>query len=121
MTARIATCRDLTKNRADLKRLQELFVALQTTSTPASLLLPWLPSSTKKANKEATTDLFTMLYRYIEVRRRAEPTDDAIDILIANGETNQRISEVNFALNSCGVGLNSAISVYCGCPFRGHP
>ena len=121
MTARMTTCRDLTKNEADLKRLQELFMILQANATPVSLLLPWLPSPMRKARKKATTDFFIMLHDYVEARRRAELTSDAIDVLIANGETTQGIVEVNFARNSCGVGFNSTISVRHGCPFCGHP
>ena len=95
MTARMATCHDLTKNEADLKKINELFMTLQTNATPTSLLLPWFPSPARKTGKEATTELFTMLYTYVENRRHAEPTSDAIDVLIADGETTQNIVEVS--------------------------
>jgi len=91
MTARMIACRDLAKNEADLKEIGELFMAFQTSTTPASLLLPWLPSPAREAKKEATTGLFTILYSYVERRRHAEPTSDAIDVLIADGETTQTI------------------------------
>jgi len=95
MTARVATCHDLTKNDADLKKIGELFMTLQTSATPISLLLPWFPSSAKKAKKDATTELFVMLYTYVETRRHSEPTSDAIDVLIAEGETTQNIVGVS--------------------------
>ena len=95
MTARMATCHDLTKNEADLKKINELFMTLQTNATPTSLLLPWFPSPARKTGKEATTKLFTMLYTYVENRRHAEPTSDAIDVLIADGETTQNIVGVS--------------------------
>jgi len=95
MTARVATCHDLTKNEADLKKIGELFMTLQTSATPATLLLPWLPSAAKKATKEATTALFMMLYTYVETRRHMPPTSDAIDVLIAEGETTQNIVGVS--------------------------
>jgi hypothetical protein len=44
----------------------------------------------------ATTELFTMLRTYVDNRRKAEPTSDAIDVLIADGETTQVIVEVSF-------------------------
>ena len=84
-------CHDLTKNEADLKRIGELFMTFQTSGTPTSLLLPWFPSSARKAGKEATTEIFTILYTYVERRRHAVPTSDAIDVLIADGETTQNI------------------------------
>jgi hypothetical protein len=89
------SCRDLAKNRADLKKIEELFMTLRASATPASILLPWYPSSASKAGKQAATQLYTMIYTYVETRRRAEPTTDAIDVLIADGETTQNIVEVS--------------------------
>ena len=94
----MATCHDLVKNEADLKKISELFLTFQTSSTPTSLLLPWFPSPARKAGKEATTELFTMLYTYVETRRDAELTSDAIDVLIAEGETTQNIVGVSPAV-----------------------
>jgi len=91
MTARMITCHDLTKNESDLKKIGELFMTLQTSATLISLLLPWFPSPARKTVKETTTELFTMLRTYVETRRDAEPTSDAIDVLIADGETTQNI------------------------------
>jgi hypothetical protein len=95
MTVRMATCRDLAKNGADLKKIQELFLTLQASSTPASLLLPWFPSPARKRVKQATTEFVAMLCTYIESRRHAELTSDAIDVLIADGETTQNIAAVS--------------------------
>ena len=95
MTARMIACHDLAKNEADLKKVGELFMAFQTSTTPASLLLPWFPSPAMAAKKEATTGLFTILYTYVERRRHAEPTSDAIDVLIAEGETTETIVGVS--------------------------
>jgi len=98
MTARMTTCHDLTKNEVDLKKIRELFMTLMTSATPASLLLPWFPSPARKKGKQATTDLYTILYTYVETRRHAEPTSDAIDILIADGDTTQSIVGVSSGL-----------------------
>ena len=97
MTAHIFTCHELAKNKSDLKRIGELFMTLQTHATPTSLLLPWIPSPARKAGNQANTELYTMLYTYVENRRRGEPTDDAIDLLIANGEKNQAIIQASSA------------------------
>jgi cytochrome P450 len=95
MTARMITCHDLTKNEADLKKISELFATLQNSATPASLLLPWFPSPARRTGRQASTDMYTILYTYIENRRHAEPTSDAIDIFIADGETTQTIVEAS--------------------------
>jgi cytochrome P450 len=95
MTARMTTCHDLTKNEADLKKIEEQFMTLIASSTPASLLLPWFPSPARKKGKHANTNLYTIFYTYVEIRRHAEPTSDAIDVLIAEGETTQNIVGVS--------------------------
>jgi len=93
----MAMCRDLAKNGTDLEKIKALFITLRTSATPTSLLLPWFPSPARKTGKEATNELFTMLYTYVETRRHAEPTSDAIDVLIAAGETNEGIAGVSLA------------------------
>jgi len=97
MTARMTTCRDLTENEADLKRIGKLFMTIQTSATAVSLLLPWFPSPARKAGKEASVEMYTTLYTYVETRRHADPTSDAIDILIADGKTTQGIVQVSSA------------------------
>ena len=91
----MTTCHDLTKNEGDLMRVRELLTTLQTSSTPASLLLPWFPSPARKSKKQATTEIYTILYTYVEIRRRVEPTNDTIDILISSGATTEKIVEVS--------------------------
>ena len=89
------TCNDLTKNEADLKRIGGLLLTIQTSVTPTSLVLPWFPSPARKARDQATAELFTTLYAYIEARRHADITSDAIDFLITEEETTQNIVEVS--------------------------
>ena len=70
-------------------------MTLQTSVTPVPLLLPRSPSPARKAVIQATTDMYTMLCIYIKTRRHAELTSDAIDMLIAEGETSQNIVGVS--------------------------
>jgi hypothetical protein len=120
MTARMATCRDLAKNGVDLKKIQELFLTLQTNATPASLLLPWFPSPARNRVKQATTEFYTMLCTYIETRRHAELTSDAIDVLIADGESTQNIITVSPTPTAARdfVRSDPAFLVYHGGTFR---
>ena len=95
MTARLTACRDLTKNRADLKKIKELLITIQDSTTPVSALLPWFPGPARKSINQATTELYTLLLTYAKARRNAEPTSDAIDVLIADGETDYKIAGVS--------------------------
>jgi len=100
MTARMATCRDLSKNEADLNKIREVFLILKASATPTSLLLSYFPGASRKTAKQVTSELYTLLHDYVEARRRApEFTSDAIDILIADGETTQNIVGVGPATN----------------------
>jgi len=100
MTARMTTCRDLTKNDSDLKKIGELFLTLQKSATPTSLLLPWFPSPARMAGMAAATKLYTTIYTYVETRRHAELTSDPTDLLIAEGETTRNIVKVSLALEA---------------------
>ena len=95
MTARMAACRDLAKNGADLKKIKELYMTIHTSTTPVSALLPWFPGPARKSINRATTELYTLLHTYVKARRHAEPTSDAIDVLMANGETDHKIAAVS--------------------------
>lgn len=98
MTARLTTCRDLANNEADLKRIEKLLMDLQNSATPVSLIVSWFASPAKMSGLLATTELFTLLRTYVDNRRNAEPTTDAIDVLITDGESTQVIIEVSFNL-----------------------
>lgn len=96
MTARLTACHDLADNEPDLMKIEEFFMTLQNSATLVSLLLPWFPSQARKAIKQATTDIYAILYTYVENRRHAEPESaNAIDILIVDGATTQNIIGVS--------------------------
>ena len=64
-------------------------------STPATFLLPWFPSSAKKAKEKATRNLHTMLAKYVELRRNAAVlSSDVIDESIAEGCNNENVIAV---------------------------
>jgi len=106
MTARIATCHELTKNEVDLKKVRELFLTCQTSATPASLLLPWFPSPARKTGKCATSELYTLLHGYVETRRCApELQSDAFDVLIVMTSQRSLKPLQNDIIVSCHVRL----------------
>lgn len=97
MTTRMATCNDLAENEADLKKMGGLFSTLITTPTPTSLILPWFPSPARLKVIATNIRLFLMLRNRVEARRHADPTNDPIDLLIAEGQTTREIVMVGFA------------------------
>jgi hypothetical protein len=99
LTVRMATCEELATDLRMIERMNDLYWKLEKSSTPASLLLPWFPSTARKDKDEATKSLYDILSHYIDLRRKAEvPNSDAIDLLIADGADNVTIISVCFVL-----------------------
>lgn len=117
MTVRMATCQELAENKDDIERLTQHYWDLEKSATPVALLLPWFPSRAKKAQKNSTRALFTLLYKYVDLRRKAPvPSSDPIDTLIAYGDNNEAIvgfimgvifaGVINTGAKSCWILLN---------------
>jgi hypothetical protein len=99
MTVRMATCEELATDVEKIQKMNDLYWKLEKNSTAMSLLLPWFPGTARRNKNEATKSLYTMLYHYVDLRRKAEvPSSDAIDILIADGEDNIAIISVGVIL-----------------------
>lgn len=95
MTVRLGACRELSEDDAAISKLLDLFWAHEKGGTAETVLLPWLPSPSKKSRDRATMDLFVMLNHYVELRRKAAtPTSDPLDILIEAGDGNEVIIQV---------------------------
>jgi len=103
MTARMGTCHDLVENEADLKKIRESLSIMLGTATPTALILPWLPCPARVKVTAAGFRMALLLRKYIEARRHAEPTTDAIDILVAVGETTVDIVVFVAALFFAGI------------------
>jgi hypothetical protein len=97
MTVRMASCQELAFDPAMVERLSDLFWKLEKGSTPVGLLFPWFPSAAKKHKYQATKGLFAMMSHFVDKRRKAEvPSQDAIDVLIADGLDNPSIVQASF-------------------------
>ncbi|KAG6827320.1 hypothetical protein H0H92_012228 [Tricholoma furcatifolium] len=111
MTVRLATCRELSEDKESITQLASHYWELEKSATPFSLLFPWFPGSAKKAKEAATRDLYNLLHRYVDIRRNAkESTSDALDVLIAAGETDEAI--IGFVLGVIFAGvINTGMNV----------
>jgi len=106
MTVRLASCRELAEDHAAVTKLSNLFLALEKSATPTNLIFPWFPGRDKKAKDQSTKDMYIMLSKYVNRRRKAEVlTLDAIDIMICQGYNNDNIVGVCSIskLVSCGM------------------
>ena len=96
MTARMATCRELAEDKQAIQVLRKHYFDMQQNYTPVSILLPWFPGPAKKLNTKATLELYFLMKKYVTMRRETKiPSSDSIDILIANGESDEVIISVS--------------------------
>ncbi|KAF8908501.1 cytochrome P450 [Gymnopilus junonius] len=110
MTIRMATCQELAEDRKSIDQLMEYYSVLEKSATPVSLLLPWFPGPAKKAREKATTALFTLLFKFVKLRRQApEPSTDAIDLLIGQGHEDQSVAGTIMRILFAGVTTTSVI------------
>ncbi|KAG6830044.1 hypothetical protein H0H92_002462 [Tricholoma furcatifolium] len=122
MTVRIGSCRELADDKETIAKIAKNYWALEKSATPFSLLFPWLPCPAKWNRLKATLGLFTTLSGIVKRRREAEePTSDAIDVLIAAGESNNAI--VGFVLGVIFAGvINTGVNVCWNLIYLGiHP
>ncbi|KAF8884765.1 cytochrome P450 [Gymnopilus junonius] len=86
MTIRMATCQELAEDRKSIDQLMNII--------PSWRRAPHLfPYSYPKAREKATTALFTLLFKFVKLRRQApEPSTDAIDLLIGQGHEDQSVA-----------------------------
>ncbi|KAG6887785.1 hypothetical protein C0995_012765 [Termitomyces sp. Mi166 len=91
-TVRVATCRELSENKKVVSQLDHCYWTLEKSATPFALLFPSLPCPAKKAKQETTRKMYDILSGYVNLRRNAtEQTTDAIDVLIAGGDSDDAI------------------------------
>lgn len=104
MTVRMATCEELAKNQEDIKHLMQHYQDIDESATPVNVLLPWFPSQARKAQGKATRALFTLLQKYVDLRRKAAvPSSDPIDTLMAHGDTDESIVGASMGIIFAGV------------------
>lgn len=95
MTVRMASCKELAADVPTIQKMGELYWKLEKSNTAMSTLLPWVPSRARRNRKEATVGLYEILSHYVDVRRKAEvASSDAIDVMIAEGESDNDIIQV---------------------------
>lgn len=96
MTVRMATCSELAQDAEAIERMAKSYWDAEKSATPTRLLLPWLRSPSKKLYQSSTTDLYLLFLKYVQDRRTAgADSNDPIDILIRNGDTDNDIVKVS--------------------------
>jgi len=111
LTVRLASCRELAEDSGAVARIAQLLDSVERSSTPASLLLPWLPSPARRLKQESSLQLFVLIKSFVEIRRAASAqSSNAIDFLLGVGIEPDNI--VEFVLGVIYTGsINTGLAV----------
>ncbi|KAJ7753350.1 cytochrome P450 [Mycena maculata] len=118
-TVHMTTCRELAHNPEDLRHLYEYYYTIESSSTPFSMMFPWIRSPALGRKRQATEKLVGLLMKYIQLRRESKTmSTDAFDVCINDGISDQEIIEFVLETIFAGVintGVNACwILVYLG-------
>jgi len=98
MTVRLATCKELADDKQAVGKLEQLYWDIEKSATPFASLLPWFPGTAKKTKESATMGLYHLIGSYVKLHRDAStPSMDPIDLLIAQGISDDNILGVGFS------------------------
>ena len=94
----MATCRELADDKQAVEKLAQFYWNIEKSATPFASLLPWFPGSAKKTKEKATMGLYHLIGSYVKLHRDAPiPSMDPIDVLMAQGISDDNILGVSFS------------------------
>ncbi|KAG8687929.1 hypothetical protein FRC11_006364 [Ceratobasidium sp. 423] len=104
LTIRTAGAREIADSMEKCKQLETLYWKVEKGSTPASLLLPWLPSTARKQKTAATTEIYNMFDEIIKTRQRENRREeDALQVFIDQGDSTVEI--IGFIMGTLFAGI----------------
>ncbi|QRV80118.1 cytochrome P450 family protein [Ceratobasidium sp. AG-Ba] len=104
LTIRAASCREISDSVENCKRMEKLYWLVEKGSTPTSLLLPWLPSTSRKLKTEATTKLYNWFDDIIKARQAENRREeDALQDLLDMGDSTADV--IQFVLGTLFAGI----------------
>lgn len=79
---------ELADDAAVADRLRELYDALDTSTTPASVLFPWFPSPSAIRKVMSTKKIYDIISEAVDTRLKGHviPHNDALQLMIDNGD-----------------------------------
>lgn len=84
---RCLACHDLADDPRTVARLRSLYDTLDSSTTPASVLLPWLPSPSMLVKLRASKHVYDIVDGAIRARRASgASTDDTLQMLLDHGD-----------------------------------
>ncbi|KAF7316374.1 Cytochrome P450 [Mycena indigotica] len=96
-TVRSLSCHEIADDMALVAQLKSLYSQLDTATTPASVLLPWLPSPAMLKKLWATKQIYDIIVHAIEQRERnGSERNDTLQMLLEAGD--DKLTVVGFVM-----------------------
>lgn len=86
-TVRSLSCHDLADNRDLVAQLKALYDELDSGTTPATVLLPWIPTPAMLKKLWSTKKIYDILVQAIEEREKSSVVrEDTLQFLLDSGD-----------------------------------
>ncbi|KAG9081346.1 hypothetical protein FRC06_005626, partial [Ceratobasidium sp. 370] len=109
LTIRFASCGEIADSVERCQRLETLYWRVQKGWTPASVLLPWLPSSARDQKKAATREIYFWFDSIIRARKQENRRqEDALQTLLDSGDSTAGVIEFMLGTLFAGI-LNTGL------------
>lgn len=104
MTVRCLSCQEIADDAVLVERLRQLYDKLDRSTTPWSVLVPWLPSPSMITKVRASKEIYDIVCGAIKARAESGVSrDDALQMLLDHGDKKTTMIGVIqlFSLNVC--------------------
>lgn len=87
LTVRSLSCSEISDDAALVSRLNVLYDKLDSGTTPATVLMPWLPTPAMIKKLWATKEIYDIVVRAINAREQSSVSrNDTLQMLLDNGD-----------------------------------
>jgi hypothetical protein len=99
LTMRIVGCEDIANDPELLEKTLHLYVTIEKSATPTTIMFPWFPSPAIIKRTIAGGRLYMIFKKIVEERKQTgKRGDDPLQYLIDQGDSVKRIIEVRLPL-----------------------
>ncbi|KAK7047353.1 hypothetical protein VNI00_006584 [Paramarasmius palmivorus] len=112
ITVRTLSCSEISDDPALVSRLKRLYDKLDTGTTPATVLLPWLPTPAMLQKLWATKDIYDIVVAAINTREKSGVTrNDTLQMLLDNQD--EKLVIVGFIMGLLIAGARATGTTAC--------
>lgn len=122
MTVRCLSCQEIADDAVLVERLRQLYDKLDRSTTPWSVLVPWLPSPSMITKVRASKEIYDIVCGAIKARAESGVSrDDALQMLLDHGDEKTTMIGFIMGLLVAGARSTGATASWMVTYLAGHP